>query len=40
MAGILQGVIIFFVLGSEFFVRYRFVWIPGIKSGPVMEAGK
>jgi simple sugar transport system permease protein len=23
---ILQGIIIFFVLGSEFFVRYRFVW--------------
>ena len=24
MAGILQGIIIFFVLGSEFFVRYKF----------------
>ena len=23
---VLQGIIIFFVLGSEFFVRYRFVW--------------
>ena len=23
---ILQGIIIFFVLGSEFFIRYRFVW--------------
>lgn len=26
VAGILQGIIIFFVLGSEFFVRYRFVY--------------
>ncbi|MDR2632397.1 MAG: ABC transporter permease [Treponema sp.] len=24
---VLQGIIIFFVLGSEFFIRYRFVWI-------------
>jgi simple sugar transport system permease protein len=23
---IIQGIIIFFVLGSEFFIRYRFVW--------------
>jgi len=23
---VLQGIIIFFVLGSEFFIRYRFVW--------------
>jgi simple sugar transport system permease protein len=23
---IVQGIIIFFVLGSEFFIRYRFVW--------------
>ena len=28
VAGILQGVIIFFVLGSEFFVRYKFVRAP------------
>jgi simple sugar transport system permease protein len=27
MAQIIQGIIIFFVLGSEFFVRYRFVYI-------------
>ncbi|MDR3115710.1 MAG: ABC transporter permease [Treponema sp.] len=27
---VLQGIIIFFVLGSEFFIRYRFAWIrPG-----------
>ncbi|MDR3171960.1 MAG: ABC transporter permease [Treponema sp.] len=26
IASILQGIIIFFVLGSEFFIRYRFVW--------------
>lgn len=26
VSGILQGIIIFFVLGSEFFVRYRFVF--------------
>ena len=26
VADILQGIIIFFVLGSEFFIRYRFVW--------------
>jgi simple sugar transport system permease protein len=26
MSQILQGVIIFFVLGSEFFTRYKFVW--------------
>lgn len=26
VAGILQGIIIFFVLGSEFFIRYRFVY--------------
>ncbi len=26
VAGILQGIIIFFVLGSDFFVRYKFVW--------------
>jgi ABC-type uncharacterized transport system permease subunit len=32
VAGILQGIIIFFVLGSEFFVRYRFVY--------TREAGK
>jgi simple sugar transport system permease protein len=24
---IVQGIIIFFVLGSEFFIRYRFVWL-------------
>jgi simple sugar transport system permease protein len=28
IAGVLQGIIIFFVLGSEFFLRYRFVWTP------------
>ena len=27
MASILQGIIIFFVLGSDFFVRYRFIFI-------------
>jgi simple sugar transport system permease protein len=26
---VLQGIIIFFVLGSEFFIRYRFVWSSG-----------
>jgi simple sugar transport system permease protein len=26
ISGVLQGIIIFFVLGSEFFLRYRFVW--------------
>jgi simple sugar transport system permease protein len=26
IALVLQGIIIFFVLGSEFFIRYRFVW--------------
>ena len=26
IAQVLQGIIIFFVLGSEFFTRYRFVW--------------
>ena len=30
VADILQGVIIFFVLGSEFFVRYRFVRVAGV----------
>jgi simple sugar transport system permease protein len=25
---VLQGIIIFFVLGSEFFIRYRFVYLP------------
>ncbi len=25
-ASVLQGIIIFFVLGGEFFIRYRFVW--------------
>jgi simple sugar transport system permease protein len=29
VADILQGIIIFFVLGSEFFVRYRFVFARG-----------
>jgi simple sugar transport system permease protein len=29
MSQIIQGIIIFFVLGSEFFVRYRFVRIRG-----------
>jgi simple sugar transport system permease protein len=28
---VLQGIIIFFVLGSEFFIRYRFVWKAGEK---------
>ncbi|ULQ60919.1 ABC transporter permease [Brucepastera parasyntrophica] len=32
MAQILQGIIIFFVLGSEFFIRHKFVWIPVRKS--------
>jgi simple sugar transport system permease protein len=27
MANILQGVIIFFVLGADFFVRYKLVWV-------------
>ncbi|MDR3284947.1 MAG: ABC transporter permease [Treponema sp.] len=27
VSSILQGIIIFFVLGSEFFIRYRFVWV-------------
>ena len=27
MAHILQAIIIFFVLGSEFFIRYKFVWV-------------
>jgi simple sugar transport system permease protein len=27
MSQILQGIIIFFVLGSEFFVRYKFIWV-------------
>jgi len=31
VALILQGIIIFFVLGSEFFVRYRFVHTPSAK---------
>jgi len=30
---VLQGVIIFFVLGSEFFIRYRFVWDKKGKQG-------
>jgi simple sugar transport system permease protein len=29
MVGVIQGVILFFVLGSEFFSQYRFVWRPG-----------
>jgi simple sugar transport system permease protein len=29
---VLQGIIIFFVLGSEFFIRYRFVWGKPAKS--------
>jgi simple sugar transport system permease protein len=29
---VLQGIIIFFVLGSEFFIRYRFVWTKRGKS--------
>jgi simple sugar transport system permease protein len=29
---VLQGIIIFFVLGSEFFIRYRFAWIRSGKS--------
>lgn len=36
VAGILQGIIIFFVLGSDFFVRYKFVW----KRKAGMPAGK
>lgn len=31
MANIIQGVILFFILGSEFFSTYRFVWKPGRK---------
>ena len=26
MAQVIQGIIIFFVLGSEFFLKYKFVW--------------
>ena len=33
VAGILQGIIIFFVLGSDFFVRYKFVWTRTARSG-------
>jgi simple sugar transport system permease protein len=35
---ILQGVIIFFVLGSEFFVRYRFVFGPSSRAAPAAPA--
>ncbi len=31
MAGIIQGMILFFVLASEFFINYRFVWKRGGK---------
>ncbi len=41
MAEILQGIIIFFVLGSEFFVRYKFVMVKKAKSDSrVTEEGK
>lgn len=32
MAQVIQGIIIFFVLGSEFFLKYRFVWTSNKKS--------
>ena len=38
MAQIIQGIIIFFVLGSEFFLRYKFVITSNKKSQPTQEA--
>jgi simple sugar transport system permease protein len=32
-AQILQGTILFFVLGSEFFIRYRVSFVKNIKAG-------
>jgi ABC-type uncharacterized transport system, permease component len=41
MSQILEGIIIFFVLGSEFFIRYRFVFVKKPKRSPDLpEAAK
>lgn len=40
MSQILQGIIIFFVLGSEFFVRYKFVWKSTKKTEPMTDASE
>jgi simple sugar transport system permease protein len=39
MSQILQGIIIFFVLGSEFFTRYKFQWQPLASRGSSIKKG-